>query len=91
MFHRLEKKVDTMSDLMQDHKSDSNSIQLMQENTQLQNATMTQLKEENKRLRQQLAASMNLSPMNSPASKRAAEAPLSPAAGMNLSSAKWLA
>jgi hypothetical protein len=89
MFHRLEKKVDTMSDLMQDCRSDSNSIQLMRENMQLQKATMTQLKEENsKRLRQQLAASMNLSPMNSPALKRAAEAPLSPAAGMNLSSAK---
>ncbi len=51
MFHRLEKKVDTMSDLMQDHTSDINSIQLMRENTQLQNATMTQLKEENIRLR----------------------------------------
>ncbi len=51
MFHRLEKKVDTMSDLMQDRRSDINSIQLMRENTQLQNATMTQLKEENKRLR----------------------------------------
>ncbi len=56
MFHRLEKKVDTMSDLMQDCTSDSNSIQLMQENMQLQSATMTQLKEENKRLWQQLAA-----------------------------------
>ncbi len=51
MFHRLEKKVDTMSDLMQDCTSDSNSIQLMRENSRLQNATMTQLKEENKRLR----------------------------------------
>ncbi len=87
MLHRLEKKVDTISDLMQDRTSDINSIQLMWENTQLQNATMTQLKEENKRLRRQLAASMNLSPMHSPALKRAAEAPLSPAAGMNLSSA----
>ncbi len=48
MFHRLEKKVDIMSDLMQDRTSDINSIQLMRENTQLQNATMTQLKEENK-------------------------------------------
>ncbi len=84
MFHRLEKTVDTMSDLMQDRTSDSNSIQLMWENTQLKNATMNQLKEE----KQQLAASMNLSPMNSSALKRAANAPLSPAAGMNLSSAK---
>ncbi len=33
MFHRLEKKVDTMSDLMQDRTSDINSIQLMRENT----------------------------------------------------------
>ena len=87
MFHRLEKKVNTMSDLMQDRMSDNNSIQLMRENTQLQNATI-QLKKENKRLWRQLAASINLSPMNSPALKRAAEAPLSPAAGMNLSSAK---
>jgi hypothetical protein len=50
MFHRLEKKIDTVSDLMQDCTSDTNSIQLMRENMQLQNATMTQLNEENKRL-----------------------------------------
>ena len=48
--HRLEKKVDRMSELMQDRTSDSNSIQLMQENMQLQDANITQLKEENKRL-----------------------------------------
>ena len=50
MSHRLEKKVDRMSELMQDCTSDSNSIQLMQENMQLQLATINQLKEENKRL-----------------------------------------
>jgi hypothetical protein len=43
MSHRLEKKVDRMSELMQDCTSDSNSIQLMQENMQLQLATINQL------------------------------------------------
>jgi hypothetical protein len=56
--HRLEKKVDRMSELMQDRTSDSNGIQLMQENMQLQDANITQLKEENKRLQRQLVASM---------------------------------
>ena len=66
IIHRLEKKVDRMSELMQDRTSDSNSIQLMRENMQLQDATMTQLKEENKRLRRQLVASVAQSPFSSP-------------------------
>jgi hypothetical protein len=89
--HRLEKKVDRMSELMQDRTSDSNSIQLMRENMQLQDANITQLKEENKRLRRQLAASMALSPFSSPLpSKRAADAVLSPARDMLSSTAKRL-
>ena len=49
-----------MSELKQDCTSDSNSIQLMQENMQLQLATINQFKEENKRLQRQLVALMNL-------------------------------
>ena len=37
--HRLEKKVDRMSELMQDCTSDSNSIQLMRENMQDRKST----------------------------------------------------
>ena len=88
MSHRLEKKADRMSELMQDHTSDSNSIQLMQENMQLQLATINQLKEENKRLRRQLVALMNLSPFRSPPSKKATEAALPPLAGMESFTAK---
>ena len=40
MSYRLEKKVDRMSERMQDGTSDSNSIQLIPENMQLQNATI---------------------------------------------------
>jgi hypothetical protein len=82
IFQRLEKKVDRMSDFMQDPTSDSNSIQLMQENMQLQNTIITLLKKENKGLQHKLAALMNLSPFSSPPSKRAAEAALSPSAGI---------
>ena len=83
IIHRLEKKIDRMSELMQDRTSDSNSIQLMRENMQLQDATMTQLKEENKRLRRQLVASVAQSPFSSPPpSNWPAGAVLSPARDM---------
>ncbi len=75
---------------MQDCTSDSNSIQLMRDNMQLQTSTIIQLQEKNKRLRCQLMALVNLSHFRSPPSKRAAEAALSPMAGMLSSSAKRL-
>jgi hypothetical protein len=75
---------------MQDCTSDSISIQLMQENMQLQLATINQLKEENKRLQRQLVASMNLLQFSSPPSKRATEAALPPLAGMESFTAKRL-